>query len=1038
MKANEHPPAPPLPQAEKVPADLLAVTDRWCGWRYVWDAKQAKWTKPPHSPLTGERIGIAVKPGGQDWSRHWTDLETACAGAKKFKLDGVGFIFVQGDGLRGTDFDDCRDPETGALRPEAAEWVNSFTEGYVEVSPSGRGVHAIDRGTVPGPGNKRPLPNSPVKVEIYDRARFFTFTGQALHAPGKIGSCAAVDLLHARLFGDRKSHSAETAAAEPAPESSTDDAIIGWLAKKQKWAKIFTQGEDASAFVREHHQGDESAADFAFCAACARYSHAPAQVERLWRRSILWRAKGERADYRTATITKALALTPLGPEARRLEVLAEIHADYVACLKALVAASSEKRLDALRGLARHMGRAYAGGVVKQGERKLKDVLAEMADRPYVGLPADGAREEAIESGWAEGLNTPFRVPGFKIYRRLDEWETRRCLAALATEGPSAVPEEAARRIEAAFVAQWENPPHPNWSFEDLVAEHGLTTAQALPIVLRVLDERARVQALARVQVTLGLDREPTEDEARETVRQYARLAEADQAYVVKKLAKRLGMGVRDLRKASQAVQADEPDGEEADEDEGAAGGDWVAELNKEYFVVQKLAGRCRVCSLEPDRNPLMNGRLKLHVQSYEDFRNYYLNQTVLGPTGLTDLGDAWLREPGRRDYRELIFAPGQDLGPDVYNLWQGFGVKPAKGDCSRYRGLIREVIANGSPALDQHVWSWMAYKVQHPAEHGHHALVLRGDKGLGKNFFAEKFGRLWGAHFLQLVHPEQVVGRFNFHLWNVCVLFANEAFFAGSHQHENMLKTYITESTLEIEKKFGDVITVPNLLAVILSSNSDWVAPASAKDERRYCVLDVSTAHHEDHEYFRAIEGQLDRGGYEALLYDLLETDLSGYNPRRAPHTAGLDDQVKYSMRPVEQAWYECLGLGELPGIERKQGKEVYRYLRASTFLAWAKHRRRDWERITAEDLGYLLSDRARASTLRQPMGFEKKRIVGATEFDSERIQAWSIPPLVECRRLWNQRRFVVPEWEEGTEEEWVIVSERAYGDQGSQARPKA
>jgi putative DNA primase/helicase len=47
-------------------------------------------------------------------------------------------------------------------------------EGYVEISPSGTGIHIIVEGSVRDGGMRKG------KVEMYGRGRFFTITGRSL------------------------------------------------------------------------------------------------------------------------------------------------------------------------------------------------------------------------------------------------------------------------------------------------------------------------------------------------------------------------------------------------------------------------------------------------------------------------------------------------------------------------------------------------------------------------------------------------------------------------------------------------------------------------------------------------------------------------------------------------------------------------------------------------------------------------------------------------------------------------------------------
>ncbi|MFX6149212.1 hypothetical protein ABTF39_20490, partial [Acinetobacter baumannii] len=77
---------------------------------------------------------------------------------------------------------------------------------------------------------------------------------------------------------------------------------------------------------------------------------------------------------------------------------------------------------------------------------------------------------------------------------------------------------------------------------------------------------------------------------------------------------------------------------------------------------------------------------------------------------------------------------------------------------------------------------------------------------------------------------------------------------------------------------------------VIMTSNEDWVVPASG-DERRFFVLDVGARCQRNNVYFAEIDDELDRGGRERLLYELLAFDLENFNIYDVPQTKALLDQ---------------------------------------------------------------------------------------------------------------------------------------------------
>jgi len=198
----DKPIAPRLPTRDAVPPEL-PVLKRWLLWDYTWLSKKKEWTKQPMSPRTGEWIGVTpVGREGQDWASHFADFDTAILAAARRKLN-IGFVFVEGDGFCGVDFDKpARDRATGEMRESLKPWIANL-DTYAEVSPSGGGYHAICKATLPGPGNKQPLPEDVlVKCEMYDSARFFTFTGIRLEGkPLEIRSIQPeINALHEHVF----------------------------------------------------------------------------------------------------------------------------------------------------------------------------------------------------------------------------------------------------------------------------------------------------------------------------------------------------------------------------------------------------------------------------------------------------------------------------------------------------------------------------------------------------------------------------------------------------------------------------------------------------------------------------------------------------------------------------------------------------------------------------------------------------------------------------------------------------------------------
>jgi putative DNA primase/helicase len=86
----------------------------------------------------------------------------------------VAFGFYLFPPLVGVDFDKVRDPHTGVIEPWAKEIIAGL-DSYSEISPSGTGVHVWTTGQL-----SEEARNRAGRIEIYQRGRYFTVTGEKL------------------------------------------------------------------------------------------------------------------------------------------------------------------------------------------------------------------------------------------------------------------------------------------------------------------------------------------------------------------------------------------------------------------------------------------------------------------------------------------------------------------------------------------------------------------------------------------------------------------------------------------------------------------------------------------------------------------------------------------------------------------------------------------------------------------------------------------------------------------------------------------
>ena len=288
-----------------IPAELIE-RPQWVAWRY--EQRSGKTTKAPIDAKSNGRLIHAKSNDPTTWASH---AEAMAACERHPELAGVGFCFTPDDGLTGIDLDHVIDPETGELKPEAAEILERFHGTYAEVSPSGTGLRLFAFGK-PGRSGKNTGKEKWLEVYSHPSSRYLTVTGDHWtdSATAVTEQQAALDWLHERFM--KASTGQEPVASKPGPAGALnlDDAA---LLDKARRAKNGGDFERLWAGDTSGHGGDDSAADLALCSLLAFWTGGDAdQIDRLFRQSGLFRPKwdsrrGEAGTYGSMTIDKAIS-----------------------------------------------------------------------------------------------------------------------------------------------------------------------------------------------------------------------------------------------------------------------------------------------------------------------------------------------------------------------------------------------------------------------------------------------------------------------------------------------------------------------------------------------------------------------------------------------------------------------------------------------------------------------------------------------------------------------------------------------------------
>ena len=288
-----------MPSSPSFPQALTALP-QWVCWRMEPDARSARDAKVPYNPHTGRRASASNLAT-------WGTLAQAQACAEKYHFTGLGFVFTQECGIIGLDIDHCL--TDGKPNETAADILSHIPPTYIEISPSGTGLHIFLKGALPPGGNR----NSTHGVEIYSHARYFTMTGKKYQ--GAVDFIAednggALEYIHQKyIAAGKKTRKSNTNSM---PGTLADDEIL-------RLAQASKDGSNFDALWRGDWQSkykSQSEADCALCCKLAFWSgRSEAQVDRLFRSSGLYREKWDSKHsaggqtYGETTVQRACEMT---------------------------------------------------------------------------------------------------------------------------------------------------------------------------------------------------------------------------------------------------------------------------------------------------------------------------------------------------------------------------------------------------------------------------------------------------------------------------------------------------------------------------------------------------------------------------------------------------------------------------------------------------------------------------------------------------------------------------------------------------------
>lgn len=437
----------------------------------------------------------------------------------------------------------------------------------------------------------------------------------------------------------------------------------------------------------------------------------------------------------------------------------------------------------------------------------------------------------------------------------------------------------------------------------------------------------------------------------------------------------------------------------------------LQDMNERFHVVQE-DGKLRILELRESEDLRVKHWIRHSRQDFlEICKSIYhfppVEVKYSTPEGkdrtkLVPMAERWIDNPvrGKRTYPGgIVFMPevqSEKVG-DSLNLWRGFAFEPKQGDWSLLQQLVREVLCRDDVESYEYVINWLARAVQYPHIPAGVAVVFKGIKGTGKGTLGRSFAKLFGTHGKHVASMNAISGRFNAHLQDCVAMFADEAYWAGDRAAEGIFQALITEPTLHYEAKGLNPKTGRNCIHCMMASNRDWVVPAGLDAERRYAVFET-LEEIKDYEFFQALNVQLENGGYEAMLYDLMNRDISTFRVQRIPNTEALAEQKIESMDVIE-LWMHKLLSNEWDGVEALPNGPTHVLILAHDLQnSFEKHLgRRIFSKSIEMTVGHAVKRflKAKRSRIAKP--------THRVDLTTERPWAYDLPSLHYARGMFNR-----------------------------------
>ncbi len=274
-------------------------------------------------------------------------------------------------------------------------------------------------------------------------------------------------------------------------------------------------------------------------------------------------------------------------------------------------------------------------------------------------------------------------------------------------------------------------------------------------------------------------------------------------------------------------------------------------------------------------------------------KNFMIDDKEINPYKI------WITSQERRDIRELVFDPSNNIQDYQYNIWKGYNYANT-GDCdiSKVQHVLDHIYniwADGNESTYNYIIGWFAKMLQTPWDKNGICLVLKSIPGVGKTTIVDLFNKIIGNKCsISLSNLKMILGDFNGDAEGKILVNFNETGMWYDKKMSGAFKEFITDEHVTINKKNIQSYTIRNFANCIITTNEDHIVGVSAKD-RRFNIIQCSDKLYDDIYYDKLRDTDI-----QELANYFYNVDISKYNPRKFERSQLFKKQQELSFNSVE------------------------------------------------------------------------------------------------------------------------------------------